>query len=347
MLSPGPDALTGLQAKGLVYLVLVATSAALSYSVTIGFNRLGQTVVENLRNRLFEHLQRLPVSYFDRNPVGRLVTRVVYDTGTLSEFFTGILSNFLGDVLKLLVLTAALVYSSGQLALVLWVLLPPLLWAALVFQRDNTRINRVLRRQLAQLSGFLQENLQGLTTLKAFTAEASMQTEFDRHNGAYFAAEMQILRLYTLFRPLFGSVATLAQALILGVGAYQVANHQITLGTLVLFLFYLKMFFAPLDDLAERFNVLQSAAVSAERIFDILDFPEEPGQTGRALERCRGLIEFADVHFAYDPAKPVLQGVSFCLEPGQKLALVGATGSGKTTITALLQRMYDLQAGGI
>lgn len=336
----------GLLHLGVVYLMLVLLASVLGFTLTLGFNRVGQRVVERLRNHLFEHLHHLPISYFDGNPVGRLVTRVANDTGTLSEFFTGVLANLLCDLLKLLVLLGALFWASPRLTLSVLVLAPPALLASVAFQRANTRVNRDIRRLLAQLNAFIQENLQGLATLKSFTAEAKMQEQFDRQNMEYFGVEMRLVYLYMLFRPLFGTISMISLAIILWVGGWQVSSGAISLGTLVLFVFYLKMLFAPLDDLAERFNVLQSAAVAAERLFLILDSQPEP-QDGTVLTSSQGRIEFRDVHFAYDPLKPVLQGVSFVLEPGQKMALVGATGSGKTTVTALLQRLYPLTEGEI
>ncbi|MBN9417059.1 MAG: ABC transporter ATP-binding protein [Candidatus Eremiobacteraeota bacterium] len=342
----GARRMDGLMHLGMVYLLLVLTASLLGFLLTLGFNRVGQLVVERLRNHLFEHLHRLPISYFDGNPVGRLVTRVANDTGTLSEFFTGVVANLLCDLLKLLVLLGALFWASPRLTLSVLILAPPALLASVLFQRANTRVNREIRRLLAQLNAFIQENLQGLSTLKSFTAEARMQKDFDRQNTEYLGVEMRLVYLYMLFRPLFGTISMLSLAIILWVGGWQVTTGQISLGTLVMFVFYLKMLFAPLDDLAERFNVLQSAAVAAERLFLILDAEPEP-QGGLELKSCQGRIEFRDVHFAYDPQKPVLQGVSFVLEPGQKLALVGATGSGKTTVTALLQRLYPLTQGEI
>lgn len=338
--------LAGLLGLAQQYFAWTFVTAILGYSVTVGFNWIGQRVVQGLRNQVFEHLHRLPMSYFDGNPVGRLVTRVANDTSTLSEFFTGIMANLLSDLLKLMVLFVALFYHSPQLTGSLLILAPPLFLAALAFQRANTQVNRDIRRQLAELNANIQESIQGLSTIKAFTAENIKLDEFDGKNLAYFRTEMRLVYLYMLFRPLFGSVSILALAIILYVGGWQVAAGEITLGTLVLFIFYLKMLFAPLDDLAERFNLLQSAAVAAERIFHILDTPLEPGQQGMELSRVEGKIEFIDVHFAYDPEKPVLRGVSFLVQPGQKVALVGATGSGKTTVTALLQRFYDLPSGG-
>lgn len=336
----------GLRTLGIAYAFLACASALLEYAVAIGFNVAGQRVVQRLRDHLFSHLHRLPAAYFDGNPVGRLVTRVANDTGALAEFFTGIMANFLADVLKLLVLLAALAWASPLLTACLLLLVPPLYLSASRFKVANTECNRVIRRLAAQINAFIAENLQGLSTLKSFVAESWMEQRFDRMSAELFSNEMRVVRLYTLFRPLFSAVSTLALALVLTVGGYQVSQGRLTLGSLVMFTFYLKMLFAPLDDLAERFNVLQSAAVAAERIFQILDTPVEPGQTGQHISRARGAIEFGDVSFAYDPAKPVLQGVSFRVEPGQKVALVGATGSGKTTIIALLQRLYPLEAGG-
>ncbi|MBS2035268.1 ABC transporter ATP-binding protein [bacterium] len=348
MVSRAPEGvrMQGLMQLGAVYLALVLLASVLGFALAMGFNQVGQRVVERLRNHLFAHLHHLPIGYFDGNPVGRLVTRVANDTGTLSDFFTGVVANLLCDLLKLLVLLGALFWASPSLTLSVLVLAPPALLASVAFQRANTRVNRDIRRLLAQLNAFIQENLQGLATLKSFTAEGKMQAEFDRQNREYLGVEMRLVYLYMLFRPLFGTISMISLAIILWVGGGQVSRGQMSLGTLVMFVFYLKMLFAPLDDLAERFNVLQSAAVAAERLFLILDAEPEP-QSGVELSTCKGRIEFKGVHFAYDPQKPVLQGISFVLEPGQKLALVGATGSGKTTVTALLQRLYPLQQGEI
>lgn len=285
----GTVRMEGLMHLGMVYLGLVLTASTLGFLLTLGFNRVGQLVVERLRNHLFEHLHRLPISYFDGNPVGRLVTRVANDTGTLSEFFTGVVANLLCDLLKLLVLLGALFWASPRLTMSVLVLAPPALLASLLFQRANTRVNREIRRLLAQLNAFIQENLQGLATLKSFTAEARMQREFDRQNLEYLGVEMRLVYLYMLFRPLFGTISMLSLAIILWVGGWQVTTGQISLGTLVMFVFYLKMLFAPLDDLAERFNVLQSAAVAAERLFLILDAAPEP-QQGLELKSCQGRI---------------------------------------------------------
>lgn len=344
---PPAERLKGASSLAQLYAGMLVLGMFLRYFTAVGLNWVANTAGVEVRRHLWEHFHRLPIRYFDQNPVGRLVTRAANDTGSMAEVFTGVLNTLLSDVLILVAIWAALMMLSPKLCLLLMLLVPPLAWSSWVFKRDSTRVNREIRVQLARLNAFLQESVQGLGVIKSFTAEEVTRQRFEELNQDYYRAELRIVKLFAFFRPVFGSAGMIALALTLFVGGLQVRSGAMSLGGLVAYLFYLKMLFAPLDDLAEKFNVFQSSIIASERVFEILDTPVEPGSrplAERPLQapRARGEITFESVSFAYDPLKPVLKEVSFRVMPGQSVALVGPTGAGKTTITALLMRFYAL-----
>lgn len=344
---PAPERLGGAMTLARLYAGMLVLGMFLRYFTSVGLNWVANTGALEIRKRLWEHFHRLPISYFDQNPVGRVVTRAANDTNAMAEVFTGVLNTLLSDLLILVVIWAALMMLSPKLCLLLMLLVPPLAWSSWVFKRESTRVNREIRVQLARLNAFLQESVQGLGVIKSFTAEELTRRRFEELNQEYYRAELRIVKLFAFFRPVFGSAGMVALALTLFVGGLQVRSGQMSLGSLVAYLFYLKMLFSPLDDLAEKFTVFQSSIIASERVFEILDTPVEPGSRPLAdrpaqAPRARGEITFESVSFAYDPAKPVLKEVSFRVMPGQSVALVGPTGAGKTTITALLMRFYAL-----
>lgn len=325
---------------GLLFLNLV-----LAYLTTLGLNHVGQTTVAAIRTDVWKRLHALPMVYFDRNPVGRLVTRSANDTNALADLFTAVIASGIGNILLFFGILLAMLALDARLTG--WVLLtaPPLALLTWWFRRASLRVYREIRVMIARVNAFLQENVQGLGVVKSFTAGPRRRAKFGDLNHQAYAAEMDLVQLYAVFRPIVSAMSTLGIGIVLWAGGVGVLQGTITLGTLVAFLYYLRMLFAPLQELAEQFNMLQSAVVASERIFRILDTDPEP--TGSATDGPEpGSVEFQDVTFAYDPAKPVLQDVSFSVRRGERVALVGPSGSGKTTIASLLLAFYRLQDGG-
>ncbi|MBI3927788.1 MAG: ABC transporter ATP-binding protein [Armatimonadetes bacterium] len=337
----------GLLRLAWAFLGLLVLNLALDYYTTVGLSHVGQRAIQAIRRAVWERFHQLPIDYFDRNPVGRLVTRVANDTNALLELFTSVLATGVGDVCLLAGILAVMLALNPQLTLILLILVPPMAAVTLWFKNASQVVHREIRVLTARLNAFLQENVQGVAVVKSFTAHARMKERFAVINQDYFRAEMAMVHLFALFRPAYAVVQIVATAVLLWFGGLQVLQRQLSIGELVAFLFYLRMLFSPLQQLAEKFNLFQGAVVASERIFRILETPPEPGYGGSPPEQpFRGRVEFRDVEFAYDPEKPVLRGVTFAVEPGQKVALVGPTGSGKTTVAALLLRFYALEERG-
>lgn len=334
----------GLGQLSAAYVILLVASSALSFGITLGLSHIGQRVVQRVRLLVFGKLHRLPIRYFDSNPVGRIVTRVANDTGTFSDLFTGVIANLLNSLLKLLVVWLALWWVSPRLTGLIMILLPPAAILTVWFQNQSKEVQRQSRIRLAKINAFLQESLQGLAVIKAFTAEPEMERRFQERNLDYTTTENKMVFLYAVFRPVYATCSILTLGILILVGGQSVLAGQLTLGSLVAYILYLKMLFAPLDNLAEKFNVFQGAAVAAERIFEILDAPEEVTGSIRSVEpSVDPVIAFDCVEFSYTPDKQVLKGVSFQVLRGQKVAVVGATGSGKSTLVNLLLGFYPLK----
>ena len=335
----------GLGSLAVGYVLLLVLNFGLAYSVTYGLNALGEKSVVIMRDQLFRQLHRLPIKYFDENPVGRLVTRLTNDTATLSELFTSVIATAVSDVVLFFGILVVLFSLDARLTLCLLTLAPPLMGLALWFKASSQKIYRVIRVQLAKINTFLQETVQGMAVVKAFTAQRRMSNRFADLGQEYYATQMKLIYVFAIFRPVIDAFATSAVALLVWYGGGQALRGQVSLGTLVAFLIYLKMLFMPLQDLAEKFNIVQSSVVASERLFKILDTPpEDPGQ-GRLPENPCGNVVFDKVSFAYEEGQPVLDEVSFEVPCGETMAIVGPTGSGKTTITSLLLRFYDLRPG--
>ncbi len=327
------------------YVLLLVLNFFLAYGTTYGLNALGEKAVVIMRGQLFRQLHRLPVRYFDENPVGRLVTRLTNDTATLSELFTSVIATAVSDLVLFFGILAVLFALDPRLTLCLLALAPPLVGLALWFKASSQKIYRVIRVQLAKINTFLQESVQGIGVIKAFTAQARTSLRFAALGREYYGTQMKLIYIFAVFRPLIDAFATSAVGLVVWYGGGQAMRGNLSLGTLLAFLIYLKMLFMPLQDLAEKFNIVQSSVVASERLFKILDTaPEDPGQ-GRRPRAASGHIVFEKVNFAYEEGQPVLRDVSFEVPSGKTVALVGPTGSGKTTITSLLLRFYDLTPG--
>ena len=351
--------LPGLSLLALVFLMTLAGSFALDYVQNWTMQVTGQRIMFDIRMQMYRHLQRLDVPFYDRNAVGRLMTRVTTDVDALNELFTSGVVAVFGDACTLLGIMAVLLWMDWRLALVTFSVLPLIALISNWFRVNVRESYRTVRTWIGRINVFLQERLAGMATVQLFRREARDFAEFDAIDRRHRDANVASIFYYALFYPAVEVVSALAAALIIWVGAGRVAEHTLTLGSLVAFLLYSQRFFRPISDLSEKFNVLQGAMAASERIFALLDTPVAiaapttavaPGVVSvhpRAGVTGPGAIAFEHVTFAYVKGEPVLRDVSFRVEPGQRVALVGATGAGKTTVVNLLLRFYDVLEGRI
>ncbi len=345
----GKGVLEGLSGVAGWYLLTLLAEFGFRYAQLYILEKAGQHVVLDLRMHIFSHLQRLSASYFDRNPVGKLMTRVTSDVESLNEAFTSGLVLILADLVKLAGIIGILLWLDWKLALVTFSILPPLLWVSTLFRRRIRNAYRQVRGMVARLNAYLQEQVVGIRLIQLFVRERASIREFEELNREHRDADLSAVKFDSLFSAMVEMVGSLTLALILWVGGLRILAAGMTFGTLVAFIQYAGRFFQPVQELSQRYAVMQAAMASSERIFELLDTdpeivsPPDP----REPEGTEGEIVFENVTFGYDPARPVLQNVSFRVERGEKLAVVGWTGAGKSTLIRLLVRLYDVQAGRI
>jgi len=343
------DAWTGIAQISVVYLVILLATLGLDFAQAYLMQLTGQKAMFDLRRELMAHLQKLDIAFFDRNPVGRLVTRVTTDVDVLNDLFTSGLVNLLADILMLSFVVVAMLQLSAGMTAMLLAVLPLVVWATILFRRSVAESYRRIRVAIARINSYLQEHVNGIAVLQLFNREARSASEFDRINRGHMEAFKDSIFAYGWFYPVVEFLGMLAIAALLVYGGYQVRSGAITLGILVAFFQYGMRFFRPIQDLSEKYNILQSAMAASERIFKLLDTRPaiaEPA-TGRPFPSTPSAIEFDSVWFAYKDEDWVLRDVSFRIEPGETIAVVGHTGAGKTTITSLLLRFYDIQKGAI
>jgi len=347
-LSAGERA-TGVLLMAALFLLILCLGFALRYFQNYLLSVVGQRVMYDLRSDMFEHLQKLSLSFFDRNPVGRLMTRITNDIDALNELFTSGTVTLIGDVLTLGGIVIILFVENWRLALIVYLVVPPLLLATAVFQRLMRDAFRAIRVRLARINANIAENIAGTQVVQLFNRQGRNFAAFDALNRDYFDATLRSLLLFALFFPIVNLFAAVATALIVRAGGAQVLLGALSLGALVAFLQYVERFFLPMRDLADKYTILQSAMASSERIFRVLDEPITLADPVApvAAGRVRGEVEFRDVWFAYNPEEWVLKGVSFHLKPGESVAFVGATGAGKTSLISLISRFYDVQRGAV
>jgi ATP-binding cassette subfamily B multidrug efflux pump len=312
---------------------------------------VGQRVMYDLRMEIFAHLQRLSVSYFDRNPVGRLMTRVTSDVETLNELFSSGVVTIFGDVFTILAIMAMMLVIDVKLALVTFAVIPLVWLTAAIFRRTVRDAFRDIRYRLARLNAYLQERLSGMRVVQLFGREEASAERFAQLNQEHLAAHLRSITVYAIFFPVVEVLTAVAMALLLWYGGLRVLDDTLTVGILAAFIQYTRRFFQPLQDLSEKFNLLQSAMASSERVFALLDQPvtvHEPVSPRPLPRPLRGEVCFEGVWFRYSPDGPwVLRDVSFVASPGRTVALVGHTGAGKTTVVNLLLRFYDPERGRI
>ena len=321
------------------------------YGQTLLTTYIGQRVMYDLRMQIFGHLQQLSISFFDRNPVGRLMTRVTSDVETLNELFSSGLVTVFGDVFTLVAIMTMMLVVDWRLALVTFSVIPLVWLTAMVFRRRVREAFRDIRTRLARLNAYLQERLSGMRVVQLFGREADSAARFAALNREHLEAHLRSITIYAVFFPVVEVLTAVAMALLLYYGGLRTIHGTLTIGVLAAFIQLTRRFFQPLQDLSEKFNLLQSAMASSERVFALLDQPvsvREPARPAMLPQPIRGEVRFEDVWFRYGPDGPwVLRDVSFTAAPGQTIALVGHTGAGKTTIVNLLLRFYDPDRGRI
>ncbi len=333
---------------GLLYVV----SLVLSFVVLFGqgwlMQNLGQRVLADLRGQIFAHLQRLEIAFFDRNPVGRLVTRVTNDVDALNELFTSGVVAIFGDLALLTGIIAVLAWMDWRLALTTLAVLPALAVLTVWFRLRARQSYRDVRTRLAKINAFLQEHITGISVIQLFTAERSTIDQFSAINDQHRSANVKAIFYYAVYYPAVELLTAIGVGLILWFGGRLSTSGAISIGALVAFLQYAQRFYRPLSDLAEKYNILQAAMAASERIFALLDRnPEIESPVEGRVDAVRGTIEFRDVNFSYLVGEPVLEGISFRVEAGETVAIVGHTGAGKTTLSNLILRFYDVDSGSV
>jgi ATP-binding cassette subfamily B protein len=351
-----PLQLDGLGELALLYVVILIVAFVAEYVQTWTMQLTGQRIMFDMRMAIYGHLQRLDLRYYDRNPVGRLMTRVTSDVDVMNDLFTSGVVTIFGDIFKLFGIMGIMLVMNWRLALVAFAVLPLIALITQWFRRNVRESYRTVRGWIARINAFLQENITGMSTVQLFRREGLNFSRFDEIDRKHRDANLESIFYYAAFYPAIEAVSALASALIIWYGGMNVLSGTLTLGALAAFLQYSQMFFRPISDMSEKFNVLQAAMASSERIFKLLDEPvviESPSSPRTPVVDGRsGHIVFDRVWFAYNEpadAEPewVLKDVSFEVRPGERIGIVGATGSGKTTLINLLLRFYDVQKGAI
>lgn len=366
--------MAGVARVAALYLLTLAVGASLRYGQNYITQILGQQVMYDLRMELFAHFQRLAVAFFSKNPVGRLMTRITNDVDTLYEMVTSGVVTVFGDVFMLVGIVVAMLLLDWRLALAAFVVLPALVLSTLWFQSRSRESYRAIRVRIARINAYLNENIMGMGVVQLFNRQRRNFERFDDLNRDHFAAHLRAVQTFALFHPSVGFISSVATGLLIWYGGGRVVQGAVTLGVLVASIQYTERFFRPIQDLAEKYNILQAAMASSERIFRVVDEPvsvQDPPDPV-PLERVRGEVEFRDVWFAYPAAESgvadqtsmithgpdepplaegteewVLKGVSFRIRAGESVAFVGHTGAGKTSIINLITRFYDPQRGQV
>ncbi|MCP4714800.1 MAG: ABC transporter ATP-binding protein, partial [Deltaproteobacteria bacterium] len=343
------DDVTGIAKTAVIFLCVLATGFLLNFLQVYLVERTSQRIMHDIRMAIFEHLQKLSLAFFHANPVGRLVTRATNDVQNLHEMFNALFANIVKDLLLIAGITGVLFWINWRLGLVCYAVLPLLLIGTIYFSSKSRSAFRLVRIKVAVLNAQISENLAGISVVKAFCREQLNEKRFHALNEENYVANMRQTVVFAVFSPLVDLARLSAIALIIWYGGGQTIRDAITLGTLVIFLYYVRMFFRPIQDLAEKYNIIQSAFASLERIYllfidaSFIDEPDSP----LAARKLKGRIDFQNVSFSYNNREQVLQDVTLNVKAGETIAIVGPTGAGKTTIINLLERFYDVQQGVI
>jgi ATP-binding cassette subfamily B multidrug efflux pump len=340
----------GLSVIAAVYIVLLFVRFVVASAETYVLQNTGQKIMYDMRMQVFQHLHTLSVSFYDKNPVGRLITRVVTDVDVLNEMFSAGIVSIFGDIFTLVGIMIAIIVLNWRLGVVTLSVVPLIFVTTAVFRIKARDSYRRVRIAIAKINAFLQEHLTGMSVVQLYNRERKSLRKFDEINQEHLVANLDGILAYAWFYPAIELLNSIAIALIIWYGGGKVVQGAITLGALVLFTQYANRFFQPIADMSEKYNILQSAMASSERLFKLIDTPPaivNPLSPVVPTDAAEGAIEFKNVWFAYNDEDWVLRDVSFAVQPGESVAIVGHTGAGKTTTTSLLTRFYDIQKGEI
>jgi ATP-binding cassette, subfamily B, multidrug efflux pump len=343
-----PTPIEGINFAAVLYLVTLVGGFAVLYSQMVLMNVMGQYVMYDMRKQIFGHLQRMDVQYFDRNPVGRLITRVTTDVDALNELFTAGFVAIFGDIFVLIGIIGVLFWMDWKLALVLFSITPFILATSVWFRNGARKTYRQVRVRIAAINAFLQEHISGMSVVQLFNRQQREQEKFDELNAKHRDANLDSIFYYSVFYPVIELIQSVGIALIIWYGGGEVLRGSLSLGALIAFFQYAQRFYEPISDLSEKYNILQAAMAASERVFRLLDTKPAIVDPHDAIEIAEvESIEFRNVWFAYNGEEWVLRDVSFVVNRGETIAIVGHTGAGKTTVTNLLLRFYDVQRGAV
>ena len=346
---PVRERVDGLATLGVVFLAAVVSGFAANFFQVMVLEWTGQRIMLAIRSRLFAHLLTLNLSFFNRHPVGRLVTRLTNDIQNMYEMFTSVIVTLFNEGIRLVGILAILIWLDWRLAAMLSLTLPVMVISAFWFGRVSRDSFREIRTHLASINGYLQEMVSGISVIQLFLGERDAAKRFFDLNGRYYRSALHQIWIFGIFVPLIEVANAVALALIIWYGGGEVLRGHMTIGILAAFISYLRLFFQPLRELSQKYTLVQSAMASAERIFELLETRDVLPQAAQpaSLPLVRGGVEFRDVSFEYEAGRPVVEELSFSIDPGETIAVVGATGAGKTTVISLLERFYDPVRGRI
>lgn len=346
--------LRSLDNKGLLkiaglFLGILVFGFILIYVQALILQHVGQKIIYTIRGEVYEHVLKLPLRFFYSKPVGMLVTRVTNDTETLNEMYTSVLVNLIRHSVFMIGIIMMMLYTSPAIALRVFIVMPIIIGSTFVFRNLSRKAYRKVRDKVSHMNAFLSEHISGMRIIQVFVQEKAKLKEFDQVNYGLYKARMEEMKVFMIFRPFMFILSSVAISIVLLSGGSGVLKGTVSIGVLMIMLQYTKDFFDPVEELAENFNVLQAAMASAEKIFDILDEENEikRGKIKLKKEEFKGKVEFKNVWFAYEEEDWILKDISFVIQPGEKVAFVGATGAGKTSILSLINRYYDVQKGQI
>lgn len=342
------DEYSGLDTMLILMLALLLAQTIIRYFHTLMTNTLGQSVIRDIRIQVFNHITNLRLKYFDNTPIGRLITRTISDLETIANIFSEGLIQIIGDLLQLVVILGVMFYTDWKLTLIILVPMPLMIWSTYIFKEAMKSAFQGVRLWVSNLNTFLQEHISGMAVIQYFAREDQEFKKFEAINKEHRNAHIRANWYFSIFFPVLEIIVAIATGLLVWYGSKQIMADVISPGVVVAFLMYINMIFRPIRELIDKFNTLQMGMVAAERIFEVLDTNEFTPNSGTYQpEQVRGEIEFKNVWFAYNEEKWVLKDVSFKVKPGETLALVGATGAGKSSIINILSRFYEIQKGEI